>query len=230
MKYVMATALALSVCFATFSDSKAASAALNVTSKSIEHGKPIPKKFAYCMPDGKGKSTSAENISPELSWSGAPKEAKSFAIVVVDPDVPAKFDDANKDGKTIAEDFPRKNFYHWVVINIPANVSSFSEGEGKEVIMNSFPNKPPFSYKNGGIPLINDFSGGKNAPEFAGYDGPCPPWNDARLHHYRFTVYALSQEKLEIDKNATLANIVSTIQHKSIGKGEIVGTYSNYLK
>jgi Raf kinase inhibitor-like YbhB/YbcL family protein len=46
-----------------------------------------------------------ENISPELSWSGAPK-CKSFALVVEDPDAPSG------------------TFIHWVLYNIPATVNS----------------------------------------------------------------------------------------------------------
>jgi Raf kinase inhibitor-like YbhB/YbcL family protein len=217
MKRFFAAALAINSCFSTFSDVMAAPekqlADLTITSKSIENGEPIPEKFAYCAPDGKGKTKPASNISPELSWSGAPDGTKSFAIVVVDPDVPAKFDDANKQGKIIAENFPRKNFYHFVLADIPANITSIPEGMGKK-----FAN---------GVALINDFAGGRNLPEFAGYDGPCPPWNDARLHHYHFTVYALDVEKLGVKTNDRVSKVVENIEKHAISKGELVGEFFN---
>ena len=34
------------------------------------------------------------------------------------------------------------------------------------------------------------------AGDYGGYDGPCPPWNDELLHHYRFTLYALDVPSL----------------------------------
>ncbi len=190
---------------------------LEVGSTSIKNGKSIPTKFAFCKPDGKGKTEPAENISPEIHWSGAPVGTKSFAIVVVDPDVPAKFDDANKEGKTIAEDFPRQNFYHWVGFDIPANVSAIPEGKGKDAKLVSS--------------SVNDFASfikDKPAETFLGFDGSCPPFNDARLHHYHFTVYALGTDKLPAIKGGN-ADYEKEIQKHAIAKGEIVGTYSNFV-
>ncbi len=218
MKYSLAkTAFVTSCLFSTFAFAEAGN--LTVTSTSIENGKPIADKFAYCAPDGKGKTKDAANISPQLSWAGAPKETKSFALVVVDPDVPAKFDDANKEGKTIAEDFPRQNFYHWVQFDIPASVTEIAEGAGKNF--------------TSGKSLVNDFASfikDKPAETFLGYDGPCPPFNDARLHHYHFIVYALDVAALEIKENTKGDDIVKELEKHSLAKSELVGTYSNFVK
>ena len=43
----------------------------------------------------------------------------------------------------------------------------------------------------------------KLAGTYAGYDGPCPPWNDARPHRYIFTLYALKVKSLNLPKNFT---------------------------
>lgn len=216
MKKNITTTLILTSCLTIGFNAMANSSNLTVTSTSIENGKAIAEKFAYCAPDGKGKTNNAGNISPQLTWKNAPKETKSLAIVAVDPDVPAKFDDANKDGKIIAEDFPRQNFYHWVLLNIPAKITDIHEGRGKD---------PSFA-----TPLINDYAGGKNTLQFAGYDGPCPPWNDARLHHYHFTVYALDVEKLAPAKDSIGKDAIAEIEKHAIAKGELVGTYSNFVK
>src|SRR5437868_3427166 len=88
---------------------------LSVTVKGIEDGKPVADKFARCIPDGKGQYKEAGgDISPAISWSGAPSGTKSYAVIVLDKDVPASFESANKPGQTLAADFPRQNFYHWV--------------------------------------------------------------------------------------------------------------------
>ena len=231
MKRFFVCAFAVTACFSAFSNAMAASEkplpSLTVTSSSIVtipvegvEQRPIPEKFAYCRPDGSGKTKKGINISPEISWSGAPKGTKSFAVVVVDPDVPAKFYDANKDGKIIAGDFPRRNFYHWVAVGIPANIFSIPEGKGKNF--------------TDGVTIINDFAGGKSADEakeFYGYDGPCPPWNDERIHHYHFIVYALDIAVFD-DISKYMANssellVKEKITQHAIAKGEFIGTYSN---
>ncbi|MEZ5690106.1 MAG: YbhB/YbcL family Raf kinase inhibitor-like protein [Rickettsiales bacterium] len=233
MKKFTSKTLLFTACIYPFSQSIAAESIISVTSNDIKHEARIAEKFAFCKADGKGKAEPSSNISPHISWSGAPKATKSFALIVVDPDVPAKFDDANKEGKVIAKDFPRKNFYHWIVTDIPVSVTELKEGEGKNIAQNLSAGKELFSYKNGGVPAINDYASfmkDKPRTEFLGYDGPCPPWNDSRIHNYHFTIYALDTEKLDTDNVSSNEELANKIAANSIAKGIIVGTYSNYKK
>lgn len=55
------------------------------------------------------------DVSPQLSWSGAPENTRSFAITVYDPDAPTG-----------------SGFWHWVVANIPAGVNTIAEGAGTD--------------------------------------------------------------------------------------------------
>ena len=55
------------------------------------------------------------DVSPALSWSGAPAATKSFALIVDDPDAP---DPAA----------PKVVWVHWVAYNLPADVTSLPEG------------------------------------------------------------------------------------------------------
>ena len=57
-----------------------------------------------------------------------PDDAESLAVVVVDPDVPSVPDDVNQEGRTIARDLPRVDFYHWVLVDIPVGMDVLSEG------------------------------------------------------------------------------------------------------
>ncbi|HYL60515.1 MAG TPA: YbhB/YbcL family Raf kinase inhibitor-like protein [Candidatus Acidoferrales bacterium] len=61
-------------------------------------------------PIARDYSCSGADVSPPLSWSGAPTSAKSFALIVEDPDAP---------GGT---------FIHWVAYNIPAARTSMPQG------------------------------------------------------------------------------------------------------
>ena len=97
------------------------------------------------------------NISPALSWSGAPKDTKSFALSVYDPDAPTG-----------------SGFWHWVVFNIPADVTSLAKNARR-------------SERSRGAARARC----RAAPISAlpGYGGPCPPKGDAGaslpFHHLR---------------------------------------------
>lgn len=195
---------------------------LTVTVKGIADGARIPAKYAYCIATEKEKSGKGQNISPEISWSKGPEGTKSYAILMIDPDVPTVFDDAGKEGKTLAKDMPRQDFYHWIALNIPADVQSIGEGLGKPVSKTQTP----------WISGINDYpkfmkitESLSTAGRFAGYDGPCPPWNDERVHHYHFKVYALNRV-LDVPVNIHGKEAAELIQSNILAEGEAVGTYA----
>lgn len=73
-----------------------------LTSSTISAGRPIPTHHTC---DG-------ENISPALSWSGAPEGTQSLALIVDDPDA------------------PRGTFVHWVVFNLPPDQPGSTIPEG----------------------------------------------------------------------------------------------------
>jgi hypothetical protein len=75
--------------------------AFMLVSSAFNHNDLIPAKYTC---DG-------ENISPELSWQNPPKGTKSFALIVDDPDAPAKV------------------WVHWIVCNMPSSVTHLAEGE-----------------------------------------------------------------------------------------------------
>ena len=74
-----------------------------VTSKTFQAGGMIPAKVAFSPCGG-------QNVSPQLSWTGAPPGTKSFALSTFDPDAPTG-----------------TGFWHWVVANIPATVTNLDE-------------------------------------------------------------------------------------------------------
>ena len=81
--------------------------ALTLTSSAFSDGQPISKEY----------TCEGEDLSPPLSWSGVPAEAKSLVLIVDDPDAP--------DPKA-----PRMTWVHWVVYNMPPDAAGLGEGGG----------------------------------------------------------------------------------------------------
>ena len=184
---------------------------MKVTLEGLEKSSPIPDTFELCKPTENGKSTKGENKRPTIAWSGAPKDTQSFALLMTDPDVPADFTDAGKDGKTLAADMPRQLFYHWALVDIPADVTRLEGGDARK--------NPPV-----GKALKSDL--GSYVPNAKNYGGPCPPWNDLRLHTYDFTVYALDVKKLELKPDATARDAAEALKPHTLKTGVFSATYT----
>jgi len=103
-------------------------ASFHVTSSDI----PENKVLSAPQLSGKFGVAGGQDISPELKWSGAPEETKSYAVTVYDPDAPTG-----------------SGFWHWAVCNIPANVTQLPSGAGSE---------DGSGLPNGAIQLNNDAS------------------------------------------------------------------------
>jgi Raf kinase inhibitor-like YbhB/YbcL family protein len=164
----------------------AQAAGFTLSSTDIKPNSMIDKKF-----EANVFGCSGENKSPALKWSGAPKDAKSFALTVYDPDAPTG-----------------SGFWHWFVINIPANVTELKPDAGNQSGANL-----PQGAKNVRI----DYG-------FAGWGGPCPPEGD-KPHRYIFTVYALKTDKLDIPADATAAVAGFMTNANAIGKASFTAKY-----
>lgn len=201
----------------------ASSYALEVRLGGIENGGKIPPEFAFCQKDGKGKTKNGGNINPEISWSGAVEGVKSYALIVVDPDVPTIFDDANKEGKTLPSTMKRRNFYHWALVDIPPEITTITKGQDSNAHLEGGKKTGKTPY---GVNGRNDYAEFMQGT-FGGYDGPCPPWNDEIIHHYHFRIYALDVKTLELGENFTGKEAESAMSGHILASGEAVGIYSN---
>jgi len=152
----------------------------------------IPKKGQ--MKDAQvfsGFGCSGQNISPALAWKNFPPETKSFALMVHDPDAPTG-----------------SGWWHWVVYNIPAKVSSLPAGAGKA---------EGSVLPQGAVQSNTDFGG-------PGYGGPCPPKGD-KPHRYVFNIFALKVDKLELPPNPSGALVGFVVRQNAIGKASLTGYY-----
>jgi Raf kinase inhibitor-like YbhB/YbcL family protein len=204
--------------------------AITVDSESLADGERVPKDHAFGVPDDAGKaSAGGGNRSPHLRWSGHPEETRSFVLACVDPDVPSDASDVNQEGRTVPEDLPRVDFVHWLVVDIPPDVTEVPEGAGSDGIVAG--GKPTGETSFGGITGANSYTDlFAGDPEMGGtygnYDGPFPPWNDERLHHYHFRVYALDLPGLGLEGDFTLGDVMGAIEGHVLGHGELVATYT----
>ena len=202
---------------------------MKLSSQSIRDNQPISGEFAFCIPNDKTHVCLGKNLSPQLSWSEAPAGTKSFAIFCVDPDVPSVGDNVNIEGREVSADLPRVDFYHWVLVDLPATATTVDAGQFSSEVT-------PCGKAGPGAPLgarqgVNDytawFAGDPDMRgDYYGYDGPCPPWNDLRIHRYVFTVYALDIARLDLTGKFTGGEALAAMQGHVLSQASITGTYT----
>jgi Raf kinase inhibitor-like YbhB/YbcL family protein len=206
---------------------------MKIWSDSWVNGERIPSRFAAGQPDGQGGAVFAENLNPHLAWTEAPQGTRSFALVCHDFDVPSRGEDVNQTDREVPADLPRIDFFHWVLIDVPATHNRIDEGEfsrGFTARGKSGPqvSVPGFESARHGL---NDYTGwfASNpdmAGDYFGYDGPFPPFNDSLIHHYVFTLYALSVERLPLSGKFTGAEVRQALQRHVLAEATHSGTYT----
>jgi len=202
---------------------------MQLTSASFLSDQPIPEEFAFGAPDPVLHVRLAANNNPQLKWTGAPADTRSFALICVDSDVPTKPDDVNQEGRLVPASLPRGKFYHWVMIDIPASVTEIGAGECSNGVVAG--GKKELRGPRGSRQGVNDYTGwfandADMAGTYRGYDGPCPPWNDMIVHHYAFTLYALSCERVPVEGDFTAPQVLDAIRRHVLAEATLVGTYS----
>ena len=202
---------------------------MKLTSTSFRPDSRIPERCAFGVPDGTGHMQLGQNRNPQLAWTGVPRSAKSLVLVCIDVDVPSSLDDFNKEGRVISIDLPRVEFCHGVIVDIAPTDGGMAEGAASEGITprgKRNPAGPPGSRQG-----INDYTGfmaadADMAGDYYGYEGPCSPWNDERLHHYRFTLYATDLAKCPVSGRFTGPQVLGAIRGHVLDEATLVGTYT----
>lgn len=154
----------------------------DVTSTDVTDGAPLaPAQVA----DG-------GNTSPQLTWSGHPGGTKSFVVTCFDPDAPTP-----------------SGFWHWVVVDIPADVTELASGAGSS----------DSALPDGAFHIRADTGE-------ASYAGAAPPEGD-RPHRYYFVVHAVGEDKLGVEADATPAVASFNLAFKTLGRAAVVGTHQS---
>ena len=206
----------------------ASAASLKVHVDTFKSGGTVPNKFAFCVPAAQGHTTGGANINPSISWSKGPRGTRSYAIIVYDADSPAEHREMmNKEGVTMGADTKRHDYYHWILVDIPARTREIKEGADSNALVRH--GKPATSTV--GVKGLNDYtkvtaSNEAMKGQYYGYDGPCPPWNDDVAHRYHFTVYALSVKSLDLPKDFDGLAAQAAMKDKILAQGESLGLYT----
>ena len=202
---------------------------MKLRSDSFQDGQPIPGEYAFCVIDPKSHVTLSGNRNPHLAWDDVPAATRSFVLICHDVDVPSKPDDLFKDDREIPSTLPRVDFYHWVLVDLPADERSIAVASySKEVTPRG---KAGPATPEGTRQGINDYTGWFASDhdmngDYYGYDGPCPPWNDSILHRYVFTLYALDVDRVAVDGKFTGPDVLKAIDGHVLAESAITGTYT----
>lgn len=158
-----------------------------VTSTDVKDGETLPPAQRSGLSGVEG----GEDRSPQLSWSGFPKETRSFVVTMYDPDAPTA-----------------SGFWHWAVLNIPADVTSLEADAG-----NPSKNLLP----EGAVTLRHDGGGHR-------YLGAAPPPGHGP-HRYMFCVHAVDVEKLELGPDTPPASLGFNLFSHTLARAFLVTTF-----
>ena len=189
----------------------------------------IPGEYAFGVIDPEKHVRLSTNRNPDFAWQDVPTGTQSLALLCHDPDVPSRGDDVNKEGRVVSASLPRVDFFHWVLIDLPPTLAGIARGAHSNGVVAH--GKPGPEAPDGGRHGINDFTGWfagdkEMAGDYYGYDGPCPPWNDAIVHHYIFTLYALDVARLSVDGKFTGNDVRNAMRSHMLAAAKVSGRYT----
>jgi Raf kinase inhibitor-like YbhB/YbcL family protein len=165
--------------------------AFSVKSNSFSDGDYL--KLDHVLSSEFGFGCAGSNKSPHLVWAGAPAGTKSFAVTCYDPDAPTG-----------------SGFWHWLVVNIPENVSELVLDAG---------NPKLFLLPQGALQTRTDYG-------TLGYGGPCPPPGD-HPHRYLFTVFAVGVDQLQVTPDTSAAIVGFQLNFNTLSKATIMALYKH---
>jgi Raf kinase inhibitor-like YbhB/YbcL family protein len=168
-------------------DELPAAASFTLTSSDVADGETLAKPQVSGVFGAGG-----EDVSPQLSWSGAPEGTQSYTVTCFDPDAPTP-----------------SGFWHWAVVDLPADVTSLEAGAGAEGA--DLPGQAFMLRNDGGV---------------VGFMGAAPPEGD-QVHRYYFVVHAVTEKTLGVDADASFAVMSFNLAFKTAGRAIVMGTYQH---
>ena len=205
---------------------------MKLVSDNVRNGRPLPAEFALGVLDHDGKVVLSSNRNPHLAWTDVPAGTESLVLLCIDGDAPVDAANANRADVPVAAVEARGDFFHWSLVDLPPSRRELPAGAlangvtphgkpGPEVMLDDL------ALRQG----LNDYTGWfahdpAMAGDYHGYDGPCPPWNDERVHHYIFRLYALDVPRLDLPARFTCADVLNAIHGHIIDEAQLIATYT----
>jgi len=203
---------------------------MRLHSDDFSEMQPIPPACAFGRPGAAGEPcVFSDNRNPHLAWSDVPAGTRSFALACIDVDVPSAGDDVNREGRQVPDSLPRVEFVHWLLADLPADCRELAHGACSDGVVTHGKRTPPGPA--GTCQGRNDYTGwfagdpGMQG-DYLGYDGPCPPWNDERVHRYRFELHALDLAGLGLAPGFHLDQWREAIRGHVLATATLTGTYT----
>jgi Raf kinase inhibitor-like YbhB/YbcL family protein len=202
---------------------------MKLTSTSWVNGDRIPARYAAGRIAAGGGVEFSDNVNPHLAWADLPPGSRSLVLICHDFDVPSKPDDVNQPDREVPADLPRVDFHHWVMVDLPPVPSEIAEGEYSHGFTPR--GKPGPQTLRGARHGVNDYTAwfagdAQMAGQYFGYDGPFPPFNDSLVHHYVFTLYALSVPRLPVEGAFTGEQVRAALAGLMLDSATFSGTYT----
>ena len=210
---------------------------MRLWSNSFRDGGLIPPEHAFAVLDARTHVRLSSNRNPHLAWDEVPGGTQSLALFCSDCDAPQEGRRVNQENQTLAPEVPRHEFFHWILIDLPLALHAIGDAQFSDMVTPHGKPGPrvPVAIKNGIEHQlrhgVNDytawFAGDPDmAGDYYGYDGPCPPWNDERIHHYIFRLYALDLPRLPLEGRFTGLQARAAIHGHILDEAQLVGAYS----
>lgn len=202
---------------------------MQLSTTSFDDGGRIPAKYALAEAHPETRVTFAGNVNPALSWSEVPDGTRSFVLICHDYDAPSVGDDVNKEDREVPAELPRADFFHWVVVDLTADLRSIEEGEFCSGVVPG--GQDAASGPHGCRQGLNDYTGwfagdADMEGKYYGYDGPAPPWNDSIVHHYVFTLYALDIDRVPVEGDFSGQEVREAIEGHVLAEASVEGSYT----
>ena len=205
---------------------------MKLWSEAWRNGEAIPERFAAGRLAATGVTIS-DNLSPPLAWRELPPGTRSLVLICNDFDVPGEVGDVNQTDREVPADLPRVDFYHWVLVDLPADCCGFAQGQWSQGFTPRGKPGPDTDTAAAGGPRqgLNDYTGwfagdADRAGAYFGYDGPFPPFNDSLVHHCVFTLYALDIARLPVAGAFTGPQVRAAMAGHVLAAATLSGTYT----
>ena len=201
---------------------------MNIWSDNFIDGGVMPPECAFGVIDPVSHVRFSNNRNPHLAWDEVPNGTESLALFCIDPDAPQDASLANRDDQSLPLTAPRGDFYHWSLLDLPPDMRVIAAGEFSSGIT---PRGKAAATGSGLRQGLNDYTGWfaadpDMAGDYYGYDGPCPPWNDERIHHYIFRLYALDVPRLALPERFTGQQAHAALYGHILDEAQLVAAYS----